>query len=215
MDGVFYMYIRKIIICFISILLSGLLLLASWAGWRQTQLSAHLIRLHVVANSDTDADQSLKLIVRDAVLVRCQELLAQTEDTAQAVSVLQAALPVLAQTGAEAVEQQGYGYPVRVRLEYADYPKTDYEDFSLPAGCYRGLRVEIGEAAGHNWWCVVFPSLCFGGVSEVSETAMAKEVTEDDLNLVTQSDEGYVIRFRCVELWQELLQKVKGFFSTP
>lgn len=209
------MRIRRIFIYLTAFFLSLLLLMATWAGWRQTNLASKLIRLHVVANSDTEADQALKLQVRDAVLDQCGPLLSGSRSSEQAVEVLSGSLLNLAQAGAQTVQREGYCYPVRVRLEYADFPKTDYEDFSLPAGRYCALRVEIGSAEGHNWWCVVFPALCMGSVTEVSETAMAAGLTGEDISLITQSREDYVIRFRCVELWEELLQRLNGEGSAP
>lgn len=202
------MRLRRIFGYLTAFLIVLVLFLTSWAGWRQTTLASHLIRLHVVANSDTEDDQALKLRVRDTVLQECGTIFTDSADIAQAVEALSQSFPRIAAEGMKTVEREGYTYPLRVRLVYEDFPKTDYEGFSLPAGRYRALRVEIGEAAGHNWWCVVFPALCMGGVTEVSEAAMAAGLTEDDLALITGSREDYVIRFRCVELWEELLQKL-------
>lgn len=194
-------------------MLCFVILLAAWAGWQQTSLASKMVRLHVVANSDSEADQSLKLMVRDAVLEQCGSVLNPTDTSTQAVEALLRLMPTLAETGAQVVAEEGYRYPVRVRMEYAAFPKTDYDGFSLPAGTYRALRVEIGAAAGHNWWCVVFPALCLAGAEEVSETAMASGFNQDEVSLMTQSSERYVIRFRCVELWEELLQKLSGWMS--
>lgn len=193
-----------------GIALSLTILLAAWAGWQQTSLASHLVRLHVVANSDSVEDQTLKLQVRDAVLEHCGKVLPQEGESSQAVEALLAVLPELAETGAKVVAGEGYRYPVRVRMEYEAFPETEYEGFSLPAGTYRALRVEIGDASGQNWWCVVFPSLCMAEAEELSETAMAAGLTEEEVDLITQSGEKAVIRFRCVEIWEELLQRMKN-----
>ncbi len=175
-----------------------------WASHRQTALASRLLRLHVVANSDTAADQSLKLEVRDAVLRRCGALLEGTESLPEARARLSASLPELARTGAAVVKERGSAQRVRVGLEYAPFPATAYEGFALPAGTYQALRVELGSGAGHNWWCVLYPSLCLAGAEELSETAMAQGLTGDDVGLMRQEQPRYEIRWRCVELWEEV-----------
>lgn len=184
------------------------ILISCWAGWRQTSLASRMIRLHVVANSDSEEDQSLKLLVRDAVLKECGTALTDSSNSSQAVEALEGRMRQIAAVGSQVVQKQGYNYPVRVKLEYTGFPMTDYDGFSLPAGRYRALRVEIGEGEGHNWWCVVFPTLCTASVSEMSQTAMAEGLTEEDVALITRSSTDYVIRFRCVELWEELLEAI-------
>lgn len=190
-----------------SVLLAALslsLLSYGWAVNRQTQLASRLLRLHVVANSDAAADQSLKLEVRDAVLQRADSLLEGVHSLPEARERLSASLPELAEAGAAVVRQRGKDQRVRVRLEYVPFPATAYEGFSLPAGTYQALRVELGRAEGHNWWCVLFPSLCLVGAEELSETAMAQGLTEDDVALMEQAQTRCELRWRCVEIWEEL-----------
>lgn len=184
--------------------LSFAILSGSWSFYRQTELASRMLRLHVVANSDSEADQRLKLEVRDAVLRRCGELLEGEESLAEARTRLEDSLPELAEAGAEVVRDWNQSYPVNVRLEYAPFPATEYEGFALPAGRYQALRVELGTAEGHNWWCVLFPSLCLAGEEELSATAMAQGLTEDDVALLRQERPDYEIRWKCVELWEEL-----------
>ena len=92
------------------------------------------------------------------------------------------------------------------RLERAEFPEKDYDGFSLPAGEYLALRVVIGEGQGRNWWCVVFPPLCTAAASDLSRTALGAGLTEDDLSLITGDGDGYVLRFRSLELWERLRQ---------
>ena len=152
----------------------------------QGALADKVLRLHVLANSDSQADQALKLRVRDAVLERTEGLLAGAGDRAEAEALLAARLPDLAAAGADAVGAAGYGYPVTVSLEdNCWFPTRVYEDFALPAGRYTALRVEIGAGAGRNWWCVVFPPLCLGSVSETAEeTAAQAGLTEREVALL-------------------------------
>lgn len=202
MDGVFMRITRKFGV-FLLASVCLVLLSFGWASCRQTQLASRLLRLHVVANSDSAADQRLKLQVRDAVLERCGIVLAGEQNLSGARARLIMAMPELAQTGADVVRAQGRDYSVRVGLEYVPFPKTEYEGFALPAGTYQALRIELGAGEGHNWWCVLFPNLCLASESELSETAMAQGLTEEDVALL-EREGSYEIRFRCVELWEEL-----------
>lgn len=190
----------------------GLTLTAGvWASASEGALADQVLRLHVVANSDSEEDQALKLIARDAVLELASRLLDGVSDRARAEEILSAHLDELAQAGAEALAAQGCAD--RVTAEIADqwFPTREYATFSLPAGQYRALRITIGAGAGRNWWCVVFPPLCLGSVTEESvETAAGGVLSEDQVALITGQDGGYVLKFRLIEWWQELLQEFRG-----
>ena len=187
-----------------AVLLLGLAL----GGREQRTLAEQVVRLHVLANSDDPADQALKLQVRDAVLAEAEPLLAETHSQAQAETALRGSLDSLAREGQETVAQAGYDYPVRVELTTSYFPTREYTDFSLPAGYYRALRVEIGAAEGHNWWCVVYPPLCSVGVTEAEPASLG--LTQDELSLITQEDSEYVLRFQCAEWWGELTRWLTG-----
>lgn len=174
-------------------------LVGPWLGARQDALARKVVRLHVVANSDSESDQALKLQVRDAVLDEAEPLL-RGKDRAESLETLQNALPELGQAAADTVARAGYDYPVRLSVEDAWFPTKEYDDFALPAGTYTALRIELGEAKGKNWWCVVFPPLCLGSVTEQAAEA---GFTEDELGLITGETEGYVIRFKVMEWWEE------------
>lgn len=182
----------------------------SWASCRQRELETRVVRLHVLANSDSDQDQALKLEVRDAVLAQANTYLLHCTSTEQAKATLEQHLQPLAETAAAVIAEEGYDYPVRVRLERTYFPTKVYADFALPAGEYEGLRVEIGQAEGHNWWCVVFPPLCFSSVSEQAEVVSRSGLTEEDVALLTGEDQGYVFRFQCLEWFGQLKQWLSG-----
>lgn len=190
----------------------GLTLTAGvWASASEGALADQVLRLHVVANSDSEEDQALKLLARDAVLELASRLLDGVSDRARAEEILSAHLDELAQAGAEALSAQGCAD--RVTAEIADqwFPTREYAAFSLPAGQYRALRITIGAGAGRNWWCVVFPPLCLGSVTEESvETAAEGVLSEDQVALITGQDGGYVLKFRIIEWWQELLREFRG-----
>ena len=173
---------------------------------QQEELGRKVIRLHVIANSDSPEDQALKLRVRDRVLARAQEILEQSADMEQAEQALTAALPELIREARETLAAEGCAQSVQARLEPAEFPTKDYDGFSLPAGKYLALRVIIGQGAGQNWWCVVFPPLCTAAACQWQDAGRVAGLEEDDLSLMAEEDAGYEIRFRSVELWEMLRQ---------
>ena len=192
------------------ILLVGLLaFLASGAMALRTQddLSNKVVRLHVLANSDSEEDQALKLLVRDAVLERAEDVLVQTSDRAEAEGKLRGQLLEFERAAAEVIREEGYDYTVTVELADTEFPTRAYDGFTLPAGEYLALRVLIGEAAGQNWWCVVFPPLCTAAAADTSVSAMVTGFTEEEIKLITEEDSGYILKLKVVEFWEELRQK--------
>ena len=151
---------------------AAFLMTGVWALNTQRDLADKVVRLHVLANSDTEEDQALKLLVRDAVLE-------QSADRAEAEIRLRESLPELEAIAEETVRANGYDYAVTAELEDTAFPTKEYDGFSLPAGEYLALRILIGEGAGQNWWCVVFPPLCTAASADVPETALAAGLTED------------------------------------
>ena len=154
-----------------------LTLLLTAAAWRYDSLCRRVcqdtLRLHILANSDTLEDQLLKLQVRDAMLDTVAGLTAEAETKQQAVDALQAALPQLEAAAQRVVQGR---QTVSVRLEQMDFEAKDYGDFRLPAGEYTALRIELGSARGHNWFCVLYPALCVGSsearYAEAEENAL-------------------------------------------
>lgn len=189
----------------------GLTLTAGlWSSVSQSALAAQVLRLHVVAHSDSDADQTLKLAVRDAVLARATPLLDGVTDPQQAEAALESHLDELAREGQAVLAQAGCVHSVAVSIEDQWFPTRNYDSFSLPAGTYRALRVVIGDGAGQNWWCVVFPPLCLASVSEeVVDAAAQSGLSENQISLITGRDGQYVLKFKFIEWWEEFLQKLK------
>lgn len=166
----------------------------------QAALAEKLIRLHVVANSDSEMDQQLKLQVRDAVLNKAEQVVQYAEDPAAA---LQAALPLLKETAETCLRKCGSTQAAEVSLKYERFPTRAYETFSLPAGVYPSLRIVLGEGKGHNWWCVVFPSVCLRAVSQVEAAAVSAGFSEGEIHMITHPEE-YVFKFKILELLQQL-----------
>ncbi len=171
-------------------------------------LSGKLVRLHVVANSDTEEDQALKLQVRDRVLEVLTERLEGVTRREEAEQLIREALPEVTRAAEETLQKAGHPASVEATLCEERFPTTDYETFSLPAGEYTSLRVRIGEAAGHNWWCVVFPPVCSAPSIE-SGAAAVIGLTEDEIALIKQDGTDTVVRFRLLEIWE----KVKELFA--
>ena len=174
----------------------------------QSQLAEKVVRLHVLANSDSEEDQALKLKVRDAVLEQATETLRGADSQTEACRRLTAILPELEETARAVITANGYDYSVRAELAETPFPTKEYDGFALPAGEYLALRVLIGEAAGQNWWCVVFPPLCTAAASDVPTVALDAGLTDQEVALITEVDEGYILKFKSVELWQTLKAKL-------
>ena len=173
----------------------------------QDELADKVVRLHVLANSDSEEDQALKLKVRDVVLERATAILEQSADRREAESRLRGELLELERIAAEEIAAEGYNYPVTVELENTDFPTKEYDGFTLPAGEYLALRVIIGEGQGPNWWCVVFPPLCTAASADVPASALAAGFSEEEVNLITEENQGYVLKFKAVEWWETLKEK--------
>ena len=190
----------------IAMLLALAVLLASGASALQTQeeLAEKVVRLHVLANSDSAEDQALKLQVRDAVLAEASERLEGAESREDAIRRLYQSLPALQRTAEETVQAHGYAYPVRAELAQTEFPTKTYDGFALPAGEYLALRILIGQAAGQNWWCVVFPPLCTAVTADVPVAALAAGLSEEQVALITEESQQYVLKFKTVELWERL-----------
>ena len=193
---------RRVLALFVACLVCT----ALWAEATQVRLASQVIRLHVLANSDREEDQALKLEVRDRVLETTSALLAgETEPQAAAV-LLNQHLDDIAQTAAQEISAQGHDDRVEVRLEQTWFPTRQYQGISLPAGNYLALRVLIGAAEGHNWWCVVFPNLCLPAVSE--RALEASTLTPGQISLLQEEETSYVFRFKALELWQRLKHRL-------
>ncbi len=174
------------------------LCLGTWAQAKQTSLSGGLVRLHVIAVSDDDNEQRIKLNVRDEVLSYISPILDGAESADAAQAIISSELDGIKAAAEKAAE----GRSVQVCLDEEYYPTRNYERFSLPAGRYQSLRVILGEGQGHNWWCVVFPPLC---ISAAEQDKALQSMSEDMRGIVSEAD-GYQLKFRIIELWGELEQ---------
>ena len=195
----------------IALLLGLAVFLASGAMALQTEqeLSDRVVRLHVLANSDSEEDQALKLRVRDRVLAYVEPLLEGSADRREAEALLRGRLLELERVAGEEIRAAGYDYRVEARLEDTSFPTREYEGFTLPAGKYLALRLVIGAGAGRNWWCVVFPPLCAAAAEEVPAAALAAGLSREQVGLITEENQGYVLKSTLVEFWGEVRARLE------
>ena len=178
------------------------------------ELSNAVFRLHVIANSDSNEDQELKLKVRDNLLEYMNQICSNCLTKEEAIILAQSHQNTFQAIAEETILENGYDYSVKININNFYFPTKNYGDISLPAGYYDALRVEIGEAKGQNWWCVMFPSLCFIDVSNGIVDNEAKENLEENLgdesfNIISDSKETkFYFKFKLIEFFAE-----KGLFT--
>ena len=176
----------------------------------QRELEGKLVRFHILANSDSPEDRALKLYVRDRVWAELRLLFQGEESRAQAEARIAENLDEITNIARQAVADRGENHAVSAHLTRERYPTRAYESFTLPAGVYHSLRLEIGAARGENWWCVVFPPICIQAVAGEFETALeAAGLSEGEIALIREGEEGYAVRFWVLEL----IDGVRGVFG--
>jgi len=171
----------------------------------QNEIAENVIRFHVLANSDAAGDQALKNNVRDGILNRFGQELDTTLGIEETRAFLWAHLDEIEEYAAGLVQENGYDLPVRAVVDRAFFPTRDYGSMSFPAGEYEALRIIIGEGEGGNWWCVMFPPLCY-----MEEAAPLQGVVSDGTFALLHHSEGsagVTVRFRVVEWWQERMNR--------
>lgn len=171
-------------------------------------ISDNVLRLHILANSDSEDDQALKLKVRDAVLDAGENVFSGAENVQDAEKKIIADSDEILKVAQKVIEAEGYDYGVSLEITDDVFPTRTYGNITLPSGEYRAVRLVIGEGEGHNWWCVMFPALCLPGAGETSLDAV---LTEDEIELV-ESDPGIDVRFKIAEVFENIRVKAKEIF---
>ena len=172
-------------------------------------LSDKLLRLHVVANSDSPEDQALKLDVRDEILSFATGILEDGDDITSATEKLTGSVGDIELAARKKVRELGYDYSVRAELGRSYFPTRSYGDFSLPSGSYDALRIIIGEGGGENWWCVVFPPLCASASESAVQYAERAGLSPDEVSLISGGGGEYILKFKSIELLNELRQAIE------
>lgn len=173
----------------------------SYAQNISTDIANNVFRLHVLANSDSEEDQNLKYKVRDSLLKYMREICGNCKNKQEAISLVEKNKENFKQIALDTIRSEGYSYDVNINIGNFEFPTKDYGDISLPAGYYDALRVEIGEAKGHNWWCVMFPPLCFvdissGVVPDESKELLENNLSEEEFALISENDNNTEIQFK-------------------
>lgn len=169
------------------------------------ELRHNVLRLHIVANSDTAEDQELKLKIRDRILSESGNLFEKDTDLASALETCQNSLDKLEEIANEVIKENGFNYTAEVEIGTAFFENREYEDFTLPAGNYESLIINVGKAEGKNWWCVIFPQVC---IPAAGEARLSDSVGNGGVE-VAENPQNYELRFKTVEIYES----IKHFFE--
>jgi len=164
------------------------------------------IRLHILANSDSDEDQQLKLKVRDAILNEAKYIFSDSSDKLAAEEQIIDNIDKIKKIAEKTIKLNGYNYSVKCELAYMEFNERKYDSITLPAGYYDALRITIGEGKGHNWWCVMYPQFCVAPCIKDSEL----EAFSDEEIKILKNSQNYKVRFKCVD-WYKMLRKKYKF----
>lgn len=185
----------------------GLALCVAASAWQLPfsrsckEIREDTLRLHIIANSDSEEDQTVKLAVRDAILDNSPSLLLGASNRDEAVELIGSRTRDIESISAEVLKENGFCYGVKAYITTMYFEQRSYDNVTLPAGYYAALRIELGAAEGHNWWCVVYPSLC---IPSASEEDPMDGYTEDEQDILS-GDQGYEYKFKLEEWLQSLL----------
>ena len=172
----------------------------------ESEIYDSVLRLHVIANSDTDEDQDLKLKVRDAVLKESENLFSKCTTRDEAITVVNENIEYLEKVAQRTVIEEGYDYHVSIEFTEEEYPTKNYESFCFPSGKYLSLKIMIGKSEGQNWWCVLFPPMCVSAASKTnSEDAFVSVgLSKDQYGIITETESPtYKVRFKILEVIEE------------
>ena len=179
----------------------------SYANYISTDIANSVFRLHVIANSDSEIDQNLKYTVRDSLLEYMNELCANCTSKEEAITIASQNLEKFKEIALNTIKSEGFNYSVNVQIGNFEFPTKHYGDISLPAGYYDALKVEIGKAQGQNWWCVMFPPLCFtdvssGVVPQESKEDLENSLTDEEFSIVSDNDNNFSfkLKFKILEI---------------
>ncbi len=202
---------NKFIAAFAAALCAAVLI-TSYSDGVQADLRDNIIRLHITAASDSDEDQAVKLKVRDAVLENAGVRLSAS-DNGECKKEIISNLGEIESVANNTLRENGFDYTARAEYGKFAFPEKSYKSMTLPAGDYYGVRITLGNGGGHNWWCVMYPPLC---MKEDGETALSREsekklreiLDKDTYDIITEKNNEVVVKFKIVELVQEIKQKL-------
>lgn len=196
--------LKSFILLLILFTLFFIITINSYASSVFEDLSENFFRLHILANSDSDSDQNLKLKVRDSVIEYMKNLTQNVSSKSEAISICYNHLSDFEKIAKDTIEKEGFNYDVSLSIGNFYFPTKYYENISLPAGNYDALKIEIGEAKGQNWWCSLFPPLCFvdmssGTLNNESQDLLKENLSEEDFAIITSDSGDIHLKFKIIE----------------
>lgn len=197
----------------ISILTFLFFSISSYSSAVSNDLSSSIFRLHVIANSDSDIDQELKYKVRNALIDYMNSISKNLTSKDEVIEIVKNNLDNYKSVAEKVVAENGFNYPVCVEIGNFSFPTKIYGDISFPSGYYDALRVKIGEYSGQNWWCVMFPPLCFvdvtsGVVPDSSKENLQENLTEEEFDIISKSNSISNFKFKIVEFFNDFTMKL-------
>ena len=201
--------IKNYIFILFLLLLYTLICAFSYVNAVSTDISNSVFRLHVIANSDSVEDQNLKYVVRDNVLKYMNEIAKDVTSKEEVIKLITEHKNDFYDIAIQTIRDEGYDYDVNINIGNFEFPTKTYGDISLPAGYYDALRIEIGTASGKNWWCVMFPPLCFvdvtsGIVDDESKELMQENLTDEEYSIISSDNTEFKLKFKFIELLQNV-----------
>ena len=193
----------KYLVMFTALVLACCLCCGFIPSEEDMEIYENTVRLHVIANSDSEHDQSVKLLVRDSVLTELNVLLENADTQEEAAAIIEANLEHLREVCNTTLEALGEEMTAELYFKQEKYPTRHYENISLPAGVYQSLQIRLGDADGKNWWCVLFPTLCTSA-AKTEEALVKTGFTSDQIGVLTNGDKPkYKLKFKILEFFGE------------
>lgn len=182
--------------------------ISSYAKSVSSDISDNFFRLHILANSNSEEDQKLKLKVRDEILKYMETLSYDGLQKSDAINLTRDNLENFKEIAINTIKSEGYDYPVNLEIGNFYFPTKEYGNISLPAGYYNALKINIGKAEGNNWWCSLFPPLCFvdissGVIDESSKETLNENLTDDEFDIITNDNQTVKLKFKLVEMFSK------------
>lgn len=205
--------IKNLLIIILLLFIYCIICAFSYVNAVSTDIQNSVFRLHVIANSDSNEDQNLKYIVRDKVLEYISSISNSSMTKDEVIALANENINEIQKIAENTIHENGYNYSVKLNIGNFSFPTKKYGDITFPAGFYDALKIEIGEAKGHNWWCVMFPPLCFvdvtsGIVPEESKQTIRDNLSEEEYKLLSENSGNMNFKFKIVEMFQDISIKL-------
>ena len=196
---------KKAIYIFTPIFLCLVLVISAFSSTVEMSedISSKVFRLHILANSNEDYDQELKLKVRDEVLLLSEEIFSSCKTAREAVDSARNSIDLITEKAKETIILNGYNYDVKAYVTKEYFKTRKYNNFSLPAGIYDSLKIEIGKGSGKNWWCVMFPSVCLSGCTD----DFKKSLTDEEIRMIEEDE--FIVKFKVIEILESIKNRIQ------